>query len=216
MSFTDYTEGKVADEIFGATAFAAPGTLHVGLHSAYPNEAGSGAELTGNGYARVAVTNNTTNWPNYSGGQKLNGNPVTFPTATGSNWLEAVAVSIWDAPTSGNMIARGWLGSDPGKVFTAKAVGDTLTIPGHSLVVDDKVAVIAIPGGTIPTGIVEGTIYFVKTVSSDDITLAATQGGATIDLTTTGAGLIKKVIPKTVQVGDTLSFPASSLVITLD
>jgi hypothetical protein len=215
MSFTDYTEGKVADEIFGATAFAAPGTLHVGLHSAYPNEAGSGAELTGNGYARVAVTNNTTNWPNYSGGQKTNGNPINFPTATGSNWLEAVAVSIWDAASSGNMIARGWLGSDAGKVFTATAA-DLFTAPGHSLVNDDKVAVIAIPGGTLPTGVVEGTIYFVINVSGDTFNLSATQGGGAINLTTVGAGLIKKVIPKTVQVGDTLSFPASSVVITLD
>jgi hypothetical protein len=215
MSFTDFTEGKIADEIFGATAFSAPATLHVGLHSAYPNEAGSGAELTGNGYARVAVTNNTTNWPNYSAGQKLNGTPINFPTATGSNWLEAVALSVWDAASSGNMIARGWLGSDAGKVFTATAA-DVLTVPGHSLVVDDKVAVIAIPGATLPTGVAEGTIYFVKTVSGNDITLSATQGGATLDLTTVGAGLIKKVIPKTVQVGDTLSFPASSVVITLD
>lgn len=214
MSFTDYTEGKVADEIFGATAFAAPGTLHVGLHSAYPNEAGSGAELSGNNYSRVAVTNNTTNWPNYSGGQKANGTPITFPTASG-NWLEAVAVSIWDSGAGGNMIARGWLGTDAGKLFTA-TVADLFTAPGHSLTNDDKVAVITVPGGTLPTGVVEGTIYFVINVSGDTFNLSATLGGGAINLTTVGAGLIKEVIPKTVQTNDTLTFDTGDLIITLD
>jgi hypothetical protein len=214
MSLSNYLEGKIADEVFGATAFAAPATLHVGLHSAYPNEAGSGAELSGNGYARAAVTNNTTNWPAYSSDQKQNGQPISFPQATG-NWLEAVAVSVWDASSSGNMLARGWLGSDPGKVFTAKA-DDVVTAPGHSLVVDDKVAVIAIPGGTLPSGAAEGTIYFIKTVSGDDITLSATQGGATLNLTTVGAGVIKKVVPKTVQEDDTLTFPANTITIIFD
>lgn len=103
MSFTNFLEGKIADELFGGQAFAAPATLHIGLHSAYPNEAGAGAELSGNGYARVAVTNNLTNWPAYSGDQKQNGTPITFLQATG-NWLEAVAISVWDAASSGNVV----------------------------------------------------------------------------------------------------------------
>lgn len=214
MSFTNYTEGKVADEIFGATAFSAPATLHIGLHSAYPNEAGTGAELSGNNYSRVAVTNNTTNWPNYSGDTKSNGTTITFPTASG-NWLEAVAVSVWDASVAGNMIARGWLGSDGGKLFTATAA-DVFTAPSHTLVNDDKVAVITVPGGTLPTGVVDGTIYFVVGQSGDTFNLSATQGGGAINLTTTGAGLIKKVIPKTVQTNDSLSFGVGTLVITLD
>lgn len=214
MSFTNYTEGKVADEIFGATAFAAPATLHIGLHSAYPDETGAGAELSGNNYARVAVTNNTTNWPNYASNQKSNGTTITFNTASG-NWLEAVAVSVWDASVAGNMIARGWLGNDAGRLFTATAA-DVFTAPGHTLVNDTKVAVIAVPGGTLPTGVVEGTIYFVIGVSGDTFSLSLTQGGAAINLTTVGAGLIKAVIPKTVQTNDTLTFAPTTIVITLD
>lgn len=214
MSFTNYLEGKVADEVFGATAFSAPANLHIGLHSAYPNEAGTGAELSGNGYARVSVTNNTTNWPNYSDPTKSNGTTITFPTATG-NWLEAVAVSVWDASVAGNMLARGWLGSDAGKLFTATAA-DLFTAPSHTLVNDDKVAVITVPGGTLPTGVVDGTIYFVINQSGDTFNLSTTLGGGAINLTTVGAGLIKKVVPKTVQTNDTLSFAASAIVITLD
>lgn len=214
MSFTNYTEGKIADEIFGATAFAAPATLHIGLHSAYPNEAGVGAELSGNNYSRVAVTNNTTNWPNYSADQKSNGTTITFPTASGP-WLEAVAVSVWDSGAGGNMIARGWLGSDAGKLFTA-TTADLFTAPGHSLTNDDKVAVITVPGGTLPTGVVEATIYFVINVSGDTFNLSATLGGGAINITAAGAGLIKEVVPKTVQTNDTLTFAPTTLVITLD
>jgi hypothetical protein len=214
MSFTNYTEGKVADEIFGATAFAAPGTLHIGLHSAYPNEAGTGAELTGNGYARVAVTNNGTNWPAYAADQKSNGTPIVFPTASG-NWLEAVAVAVWDESVAGNMIARGWLGTDAGKLFTA-TTADLFTAPGHTLTNDTKVAVITVPGGTLPTGVVDGTIYFVINTSGDTFNLSATQGGGAINITAAGAGLIKAVIPKTVQTNDTLSFGVGTIVITLD
>jgi hypothetical protein len=214
MSFTNYLEAHVADEVFGATAFSAPANLFASLHSAYPDESGSGAELSGGNYNRVSITNNTTNWPAYSSDQKKNGTAITFPTAS-ADWLQAVALAIWDASTSGNMLARAWLGSDAGKIFTATAA-DVVTVPGHSLVVNDMVAVIAVPGATLPTGAAEGTIYFVKTVSGNDITLSATLGGATLDLTAAGAGLIKKVIPKTVLNGETLSFPANSVVITLD
>jgi hypothetical protein len=214
MSFTNYTEGKIADEIFGATAFAAPATLHIGLHSAYPDETGAGAELTGGNYSRVAVTNNAANWPNYAANQKSNGATITFPTASG-NWLEAVAVSIWDASSGGNMIARGWLGSDSGKLFTA-TLADLFTAPGHTLVNDDKVAVITVLGGTLPTGVVDGTIYFVVGVSGDTFNLSATLAGAAINITAAGAGLIKKVVPKTVQTNDTLIFGIGTVVIGLD
>lgn len=184
------------------------------LHSAWPNEAGSGAELTGGNYSRVAITNNTTNWPNYSADQKSNANPVNFPTASG-NWVEALAMAFWDDPTAGNMLARSWLGPDPPRIFTATAA-DVFTAPGHGLANDDRAAVLATPGATLPTGASEGTLYWVVNVSGDTFQLSTTQGGAAINLTATGSGFVKKVVPKTVQSGDTLSFPASSIVITLD
>jgi hypothetical protein len=53
-------------------------------------------------------------------------------------------------------------------------------------------------------------------VSGDTFQLSLTQGGAAINLTAAGSGLIKKVVPKTVASGETLSFPASSVVLSLD
>lgn len=106
-SFSDYLEAKILDEVFGATAFSAPGTLYVALFTAAPSDSGGGTEVTGGSYARVAVTNNTTNWPNATGTSptsKSNGTVITFPTAT-ANWGTVVAFGIFDASSGGNLIA---------------------------------------------------------------------------------------------------------------
>lgn len=44
----------------------------------------SSVEVTGNGYARVTITNNATNFPAASAGAKSNGADFSFPEATGS------------------------------------------------------------------------------------------------------------------------------------
>lgn len=105
-SFSDYLEAKVLNEVFGATAFAAPGTLYVALFTAAPSDSGGGTEVTGGSYARIAVTNNTTNWPNATGTSptsKSNGTVITFPTAT-ANWGTVVAFGIFDASSGGNLL----------------------------------------------------------------------------------------------------------------
>lgn len=214
MSFTNFLEAALADEVLGATGYTPPANVHAALHSAWPTEAGSGAELTGNGYARVSITNNTTNWPNFASDQKSNANPIAFPTATG-NWVEAVAFALWDAGVGGNMLMRAWLGPDPPRLFTA-TIADVFTAPGHGMANDDRAAVLATPNATLPTGVSEGTLYWVVGVSGDTFQLSTTQGGGAVNLTAAGSGFVKKVVPKTVLNGETLSFPASSVVLTLD
>jgi hypothetical protein len=76
--------------------------------------------------------------------------------------------------------------------------------------------VLAVPHATLPTGISEGTLYWVVGVSGDTFQLSTTQGGAAVNLTTSGSGSIKKVVPKTVASGENLTFPASSVVLSLD
>jgi hypothetical protein len=214
MSFTNFLEGALADEVFGATGYTPPANLHASLHSAWPTEAGSGAELSGNNYSRVSITNNTTNWPAFASDQKSNANPINFPTASG-NWVEAVAMAFWDAGSGGSMLARCWLGPDPPRIFTA-TTADVFTAPGHGRANDDRAAVLATPGATLPTGVSEGTLYWVVGVSGDTFQLSTTQGGGAINLTAAGSGFVKKVVPKTVASGENLSFPASSVIITFD
>lgn len=208
-SKSNYLEDKMLDHVLGGPDYTRPATLYFGLFTAEPNEAGTGTEVTGGSYARVAVTNNATNFPASSGSQKQNGTPVTFVAAT-ADWGTIVAVGVFDASSSGNMLFRAFLGNDAGKLFTA-TVADVLTAPGHGFANNDIVRVLAVPGGTLPTGLSEGTTYFVISVSGDTFSLSATQGGAAINITAAGAGLVAKIQPQVINTGAQPSFAANSL-----
>lgn len=105
-SKSNYLENKVLDHILGNTAYSAPATTYIALYTVTPGETNGGTEVTGGSYARVSVTNNTTNWPNASSGSKSSGADFTFPTAT-ANWGTVVAFGILDASTSGNLLYYG-------------------------------------------------------------------------------------------------------------
>lgn len=108
MSKSNYLENEILDHVLGGGDYTRPATVYVSLHSADPGETGA-SELTGNGYGRVAVTNNATNWPAASGGVKSNGVAITFAAATGSDWAAATHFGIHDASTAGNPLYLGAL-----------------------------------------------------------------------------------------------------------
>lgn len=69
----------------------------------------TGSEISGNAYARVAVTANSTNFPSASSAQPAvisNGASIAFPTPT-ADWGLAVGFLLSDAATAGNIWAWG-------------------------------------------------------------------------------------------------------------
>lgn len=96
-----YWSNHLLDLILGATAFTAPATVYMALFTASPGAAGSVTnEASGGSYARVAITNNTTNFPNSSGGVKSNGTTITFATATSTGYSAGVNMTdaaLWDS-----------------------------------------------------------------------------------------------------------------------
>lgn len=104
--YTDYGENKVLDAVFGAVALGAPATWYIALFTAAPGEAGGGTEVstTGTNYARIPVTNNTTNFPAGAGGSKTNGTAITSNVSSAA-WGTIVAIAFFDAATGGNMWA---------------------------------------------------------------------------------------------------------------
>ena len=101
-SFSDYLENKVLAHVFGGSAYTAPATIYVGLFTADPGESGSSNEVSGNGYLRQSMAFTVTN------DAATNTSAVEFPTATGS-WGTATHTALYDASTSGNMLAVGQL-----------------------------------------------------------------------------------------------------------
>lgn len=130
MSFSNYLELALLDHVFGGSDYTRPATLYISLHTADSGETGASEVASSNAYARVAVTNNATNFPAASSGSKANGTTITFATPTGAGWGTATHFGIWDASTGGNFISGGALSvsqSIPAGVIVSIAVG-ALTI----------------------------------------------------------------------------------------
>ena len=99
--FSDYLEDKVLEHVFGGNAYSAPSTLYVALYTVAPTDTGGGTEVSGGGYVRKTATFNVsgTNPTTAS-----NASAVEYPTAT-ANYGTVVAVGIFDASSSGNLLA---------------------------------------------------------------------------------------------------------------
>lgn len=132
MSKSNYLEDAILDHVLGADVLTPPATVYVSLHSADPGDTGA-SELVGDGYERVAVTNNDTNWPAASGGVKSNGTAISFAAADGADWAEATHFGIWDAATVGNPLYLG-------ELTTPKTVsdGDTASFAAGTLDVTEN------------------------------------------------------------------------------
>lgn len=101
-----YLENKALDIVLGGASWTSPTTVYIALSTAAFSSASTGSSLTevsGGSYARVAVTNNSTNWPNASSGAKANGAVFTFPAAT-ANWGTVQSFYIIDASSGGNAL----------------------------------------------------------------------------------------------------------------
>lgn len=133
-SKSDYLEAKLLDHVLGNTAYTAPATVYIALFTAAPSDTGGGTEVPTSGgtlYARVAVTNNATNWPNASGTSptvKSNGTTFTFPTA-GADWGTVTSVGIFDASSAGNLLY--WATLTASKTVSS---GDTASFAGTTIV----------------------------------------------------------------------------------
>lgn len=113
---TDYFEGVALQAFFGDNRVAqAPATWYVVLFTAAPGETGGGTEVSGGGYARVAVANTSANWDLTHGGATdanadgvaddatvQNAVQIDFPAPTG-DWGQVTHWGLADAATGGNL-----------------------------------------------------------------------------------------------------------------
>jgi hypothetical protein len=122
-NIVDGTANNLLDVLLGAGANSvSPATVYVALSTTTPaNDGTNVTEPSGNGYARVAVTNDTTHWPAASSRTKSNGATITFPTATAS-WGTPTYAVIYTASTGGSVLAFGPIGTPT--AIGANAVAD--------------------------------------------------------------------------------------------
>ena len=109
----DVLETAMLNHEYRTATRAKPANKWIALFTADPLDAGSGAEVTGTGYARVQVAVADASWsaPADSSGNMVitNAIAITFPTP-GGNW--SGPITHWasmDANTGGNVMHRGAL-----------------------------------------------------------------------------------------------------------
>lgn len=138
MAKSNYLEDMILNTLFRNGTFTKPSNVYISLHSANPTDAGTGTELSGGGYARVAVSNTvTTNFnapADNAGAQRItNAVEFTFPESTGAQGT-ATHFGIWTASSGGNLLYHGALG-------TSRAIdsaGITIRIPAGSLAISES------------------------------------------------------------------------------
>ncbi len=203
---SNYAAGGVLNLLTGRAAFSLP-VAYVALFTVAPTDAGGGTEVVGGSYARVSTTPSTWNPPSGTDPSSItNGTAITFPISTAS-WGNIVAAGLFDASAAGNLLMWDYMGAYPWLPFTC-TVGSpgVLTAPGHGYSNGDAALVTAEFGGTLPGGSWSG-LQAVGSVSGDTFTLG-------VNTSTTGNGMVRKVVPQVVGTGSVTSFAAGQLTFT--
>lgn len=205
---SDYYENKILDHMYRNQAFTPPSAVYVSLHSGRPGDTGAN-EISGGSYARQTVTLTAA-----SGGASENTANIEFSNMPS---VTVVAFGLWDASSGGNLLGWGWLQPSGGyqKFFlveSADLTSNDITSPSHGLAANDRVVFEPLMGSSLPGGLSTGTVYYVTgTPGTDTFQVSTTQGGAAVDITSVGSGLVIKVTPKSVNAGDTFRIPAGGL-----
>jgi hypothetical protein len=119
---SNYLEAALINATLRNTSYTSPAVVYLGLYTSDPTDADSGSEVTGNAYARQAITFGAP-----SNGVTTNTAAIEFPQATGS-WGTITHIGIEDALTSGNLLYHSPL--DASKTI---ATGDVFRIAIGSL-----------------------------------------------------------------------------------
>lgn len=98
--FTDYLEDALLKHVFTNTAYTSPTTVYAALFTVAPSDTGGGTEVSGGAYARQSMAFSVSG----TGTLATNSAAVEYPTAT-ADYGTVVAVGIFDASTSGNLLA---------------------------------------------------------------------------------------------------------------
>lgn len=137
-SMSDYLENKLIDYVFRGQTFTAPATIYVALATTTGSDSACGTEVSGNAYARAAVTSSLANWAGTqstgsttassgTNGTTSNNATIPFPTPTAS-WGTVTELCAFDASTAGNLLFRNAL-----TISKTINTGDVVDLPAAAL-----------------------------------------------------------------------------------
>ena len=129
-ALSSYAERKILDHLFRNTTLTSP-NAYIGAFTNSPTDSASGTECSGSGYARVQIDNKTSAATTGTDNSSItNSSAITFPAASGGAWGTITHIGIFDASSSGNLLAHGSLSAS--KTISD---GDTLQINASALTI---------------------------------------------------------------------------------
>lgn len=190
---------------------------HIGIHTLTDPGTGTNAnagEATGGSpaYARQAVT-----WGAAASLVKSNTGALTFDVPAGTYGF----FTMFNASTGNTNNFRGYIpfgGASAIKGFFSvdtTLTNDQFLSPGHGMSNTDRVMLFDVFGTALPTGVAEGTIYFVVNAATDTFKVSTTSGGAAVDLTGVGGGegYFQRVVPETFGAQGQITAAVAALVL---
>lgn len=213
MPFNDPAKNLMLDALDEAVTQI----THVGVHTLTDPGTGTNAnagEATGGSpaYARQAVT-----WGAASGGVKQNTGTLTFDVPAGTYGF----FTLFNHVSTNSNNYRGYLpfGGATRGFFSVDTTlsNDQLLSVAHGLADGDRVMLYNVLSETLPTGLTEGTIYFVVSSATNTFKVSTTSGGAAVDITAVGGGegFFQKVVPETFGAQGQITVAASALTLDL-
>jgi len=205
--------GKIIDHLLRNQAYTPPTSVYFSAHTADPGLTGAN-EVTGGSYARQAITLTAASSSSTNNSGQLS---ITSMPAVASPGV--LYGGVWDALTTGNFLCGGPLtpASQVSLACTAVASTDVITTQAvHGFSAGDNVEFEAALGTAVPTGLTAGTVYYVIAtgLTTTAFEVSTTSGGAAVNITADGGAIVRKVVGKIVNSGDTFQVAASALVLT--
>lgn len=199
--------------------------LYLSLHNGLPGNGGSQttSETAYTNYLRQAIARTTSGWT------VVQGSGTTFSSVSNAAAVNYPACGVtgdtlthWGLGLSssgaGTLIAQGPLGPTAGPFVSfecTSASPGVFTCYGYTPAVNDRVMVSQLQGTQgLPSGLTEGTIYYVGTASGNTCTLSTTASNANpVNTSSTGQGMIYKCSPLIVSSGVTPTIAIGGVVI---
>lgn len=188
--WNDAAKAVMLDAILRGTDPATGFVQFASLHTSY--DAAGGNEVSGGtpAYARKAIAFSA----NSAGASDSSTNP-TFDVPASTT---VAFKGLWSAVTGGTfygMFPLGGASANNPFPFAGESTDDVITtMEDHGFSDTDTVVVF---GPNLPTGITEGTIYFVRDSTARTFKLAATSGGTAITLSADGVGIVQAITTET-------------------
>ena len=163
-------------------------------------------------YARQAVT-----WGAAASRLKSNTGALTFDLAAGTYGF----FGLFNANTGNTGNYRGYIpfgGASPLKGFFSTDTtlsNDQLFSVAHGMADNDRVILYNVFAETLPTGVTEGTVYYVVSSATNTFKVSTTLGGSAVDITALGGGegYWQRVVPEVFATQGQLTVAVGALVL---